>query len=586
MHGLRYGRLLFLVLAMTPAAATVDAGAVDWGRDETLAFAKAKQDRRFVLLYLEAVWCHWCHVMDRKTYGDAGVGALIKKHYVPLRIDQDSRPDLAARYRDYGWPATIVFSADGSEIVKRQGFIDPDSMRRLLAAIVEDPSPESLPPPQVAPATSTLATAVREALQARHRSSVDATRGGLRMAQKYLDRDTVEYALWLGGEGDHEELARARITLDAAFALFDPIWGGVYQYSTGGDWTHPHFEKLASLQAEYLRIYALAYAQTGETRYGENVGSIRRYLDAFLSSPDGGWFASQDADLVPGRHSAEYYALDDQGRRAQGVPRIDRNRYAKETGLLIEALALWSEISGDLRAGEEAVAAASWALFALHRKQGGFRHSTDGEDGSYLADNLGMGRALLQLYRLTANRKWLREAELAAAAIAALKAGSGFLSAALGGPIAPIAQIDENIAAARFFNALARYTGNTAHRAFAEHALGFLARPDVALSRLTEAGILLADAEFGRDPLHLTVLGAKQDTAALALFEAALRIPAAYKRLEWWDAAEGPLPNPDVTYPPQKRAAAFVCTDRRCSLPIRNPEDLAAFVADLKSTQP
>jgi uncharacterized protein len=143
-----------------------------------------------------------------------------------------------------------------------------------------------------------------------------------------------------------------------------------------------------------------------------------------------------------------------------------------------------------------------------------------------------------------------------------------------------VAQIDENIAAARFANLLAHYTGKDAYRSLAHHALAHLAREDVALSRLTEAGILLADEELGRDPLHLTIQGGKDDPAAQALFAAALRIPAAYKRLEWWDRREGPLPNPDIRYPELSRAAAFVCTARRCSLPIHRDEDIAGFLAE------
>ncbi|MGF2075888.1 hypothetical protein, partial [Enterococcus casseliflavus] len=82
-----------------------------------------------------------------------------------------------------------------------------------------------------------------------HRDSYDAARGGLRLAQKYLDRDSVEYALTRGAQGVDVERGRASQTLDAATALLDPVWGGVYQYSTGGDWRRPHFEKLATRQA-------------------------------------------------------------------------------------------------------------------------------------------------------------------------------------------------------------------------------------------------------------------------------------------------------------------------------------------------
>ena len=95
--------------------------AIVWRSWSPAAFADAGREHKFVLLDLEAVWCHWCHVMDQETYSDPKVIALINARYIALRVDQDARPDLSNRYEDYGWPATVVFAADGSEIVKRQG---------------------------------------------------------------------------------------------------------------------------------------------------------------------------------------------------------------------------------------------------------------------------------------------------------------------------------------------------------------------------------------------------------------------------------------------------------------------------------
>jgi len=574
--------LLALLVSLTSTAALA-ADPLPWLRDDRAAFERARDEQRFVLLYLEAVWCHWCHVMDHETYADAGVRQAIGDHYVPLRIDSDARPDLADRYRDYGWPATIVFAPDGSEIVKRQGYIRPEAMRRLLAAIVADPSAEHPPPPEPPAMTgSELGADTRAMLQQRHIDTHDDALGGLRSAIKYLERDSVEYALVRGAGGDTDERARAMQTLDAARALIDPAWGGVYQYSTHGDWQHPHFEKLALRQGDYLRIYALAYGFTREPRYRDAAEAIRRYIDGFLQAPDGGWYTSQDADLVSGQHSADYFALDDSRRRALGHPRIDRNRYAAEAGTIIEALALWYEVSGDQTALASAEAGARWVLSERRRSDGSFAHADDVAGPPYLSDNLAMARALLQLYRVTAERHWLADASRTADLIdARFRATRGYASATTGsGPIAPAVTIDTNIALARFANALSHYTGSDLHRDMASHAFAWLAEPAVALSRITEAGILLADIERSSDPLHLTVVGARNDPAARALFDACLRVPGAYKRVEWWDRDEGPLPNPDIRYPPSARAAAYVCTDRRCSTPIRAPDQIAQFLAE------
>jgi len=521
--------------------------------------------------------------MDEKTYGDAAVRAVLDAHYVPLRIDQDSRPDLSNRYRDYGWPATVIFAAAGTELVKRQGYIDAETFADLLNAVVRDPSQVATDKAETVaakPHAGTLDAPTRAVLFSRHRKTYDVRDGGLATPQKYLDRDSVEYALVQAFDGDHDEAVMARTTLDAARALFDPVWGGVYQYSTYGDWEHPHFEKLATVQGQYLRIYAMAAAASGKPADAKAVGEIKRYIDAFLKSPDGAFYVSQDADLKPGEHSKEYFDLDDAKRRALGVPRVDKHIYTLQNGQIIEALATSGELLGDKSSVDEAIKAASW--IGAHRALdgGGFRHDEHDAQGPYLGDTLAMGRAYLALYRATADRAWLAKSSAAADFIAAnfAKPDAGFVTAKTSGPIAAMPQMDENISIARFANLLARYDGKHEHAAMAESALRYLAAPAVALSEITEPGILLADDENHADPLHLTVTGSKSDPEAAALFSTLQHLPQWYKRIEWWDRAEGDLPNPDVGYPPTKRAAAFVCTESRCSLPIYTSEEVATFL--------
>jgi uncharacterized protein YyaL (SSP411 family) len=107
-------------------------------------FKQAKAENRMVILDLEAVWCHWCHVMEEKTYQNPDVVKLINLHYLPVRVDADANPDIASRYGRWGWPATIVFNAKGEEIVKRRGYIPAIGMISMLEAIIADPSPGAI----------------------------------------------------------------------------------------------------------------------------------------------------------------------------------------------------------------------------------------------------------------------------------------------------------------------------------------------------------------------------------------------------------------------------------------------------------
>ncbi len=132
-------RLLLVLLLAAPAARAAEPIAwQDWSDD---VFTRARTAQRFVLLDLGAVWCHWCHVMDETTYRDPEVARLLGTRFLAVKVDQDARPDLSNRYEDYGWPATVIFASDGTEIAKLQGYIPPARMASLLQAVIEDPTP-------------------------------------------------------------------------------------------------------------------------------------------------------------------------------------------------------------------------------------------------------------------------------------------------------------------------------------------------------------------------------------------------------------------------------------------------------------
>src|SRR5579862_575170 len=238
----RVAAALLLLFTMTCARAWAAAAeSIHWHtRWNQALFAQAAHEHRFVLLDLHAVWCHWCHVMDEKTYGDRSVIALIDQRYLPVTIDADSDPALASRYGDWGWPATIVLAADGTEIVKRRGFIPPEQMASLLQAIIEDPTPgPSVPkaPAPAAPAGSAALAAQRAAFRKTYEDAYDTKYGGWGSGQKFIDAPTMEYTLALvTDQRDATAERRARQTLDANLRILDPVWGGVFQYSESVDW--------------------------------------------------------------------------------------------------------------------------------------------------------------------------------------------------------------------------------------------------------------------------------------------------------------------------------------------------------------
>ncbi len=589
MKKLRLALLASLCATASPVSwspASADAP-IKWSGWDGGVFARAKAEKRFVILDLQAVWCHWCHVMDEKTYADPRVEKLVGQKFIAVRADQDASPDLSSRYGDWGWPATIIFAPDGTELAKRRGYVEPERMAALLKAVIEDPTPGPSvgEEAEVAPARDAfLSKFLRTALMRSFNDAYDSDHGGWGSGQHFIDPDGMDLEIELSQKGDRQAEAQAKKTLDAALALVDPVWGGVDQYSATPDWASPHYEKIMAVQAQYLRQYAESYAQWRDPRYLKAASEIHTYLENFLLGPDGAFYASQDADLSARIDGEKYYALDDSGRRKLGLPRIDKHVYARENGWAVSGLVAYSDVTGDVETLKTAEGAARWVLANRAIEGGGFRHDEKDRAGPYLGDTLAMGQAFIDLYAATGERDWLRKAAAAGRFIGANfeDEKGGFRPTKKAEADAGVfqhsaVQLDDQTRVARFMNLLNRYTGDQSFADMAGHAmryaLGFAANASNPLP-----GVLLADMELGAEPTHMTIVGHKDDPMAQKLDLAARAYPALYKRLDWWDVREGPLDNPDVTYPEMDRAAAFACSDHTCSLPVFSGPELTQAV--------
>ncbi|MGA7458016.1 MAG: hypothetical protein WBW51_11970, partial [Methyloceanibacter sp.] len=128
---------------------------------------------------------------------------------------------------------------------------------------------------------------------------------------------------------------------------------------------------------------------------------------------------------------------------------------------------------------------------------------------------------------------------------------------------------------------LYRYLGKESYRELAEHGARYLAASTLLNQPRPLPGILLVDRELGEELTHITIVGHKDSPEAATLHAAGRAFPALYKRIDWWDTREGPLPNPDVQYPELDQPAAFACNNRICSQPVLNPADLAGTVTGM-----
>jgi hypothetical protein len=312
--------------------------------------------------------------------------------------------------------------------------------------------------------------------------------------------------------------------------LLDPVWGGVYQYSVGGGWGDPHFEKIMTYQAANLTAYARGYAVSGDASLLADARKIAGYLDTFLSNAEGAFLVSQDADV--GAHDRRqrfvdghvYYKLDDAGRRALGVPRVDDSVYAHENGLAIAAMCALHEASRDPAPLARARRAADLLLRTHVLPDGAVVRPPRGaaaEAGApgepagrkpaarFLADYAGLGWGLARLAQATGEPAYKDAALRVAAAMQRdlddPETGAFFAStpdpAAAGVFARRERPLTHNVLAARFLGALWRLTGDAAHQDRGRRALAAIATPRAVAAQGRMLGeLLLALDDVGSYP--------------------------------------------------------------------------------------
>src|SRR5450755_1469515 len=107
-----------------------------WAELDAATLARAKAERKFIVMDGSAEWCHWCHVMEATSYHDPAVREILSKSFIAVKVDVDSRPDIEERYGAWGWPATVIFSPDAEELGKYRGYIAPEDFVGILKEVV------------------------------------------------------------------------------------------------------------------------------------------------------------------------------------------------------------------------------------------------------------------------------------------------------------------------------------------------------------------------------------------------------------------------------------------------------------------
>ena len=565
--------LLSLLFAVGARAAPIENGDGFWSEWSDATFARAAAEKKFVVVSLQSWWCRWCHVMNRETWSSAEVRGVLKDKFIPVYVDQDSRPDISQRYERWGWPATIIFGPDGTEIAKLRGFYSPQYFIPVLTATIEDPSPVEYPEPGGAERGRMLATGLTDAQRDEILSFIDKAwddeHGGWSKS-KFVDGPMLAWALQRARQGDRQNEARIKKVLTLmADTMIDKDVGAMNQVNLKPDWSEPAREFPMFAQEAALVAYARAAVMFGDPSYRQAADRIYRFLKNTMAAPDGGFYTSMGL--------------------SEGEPGVDRRQYVRETAQAISGLLAYYDATGVVEARDLAIGGARWALASRALPGGGFRHTEQDKGGPYLADNVEMAKALLALHRSTGQREWLTQAQATADFIA-----KTFIDPATGGFVVsaspearqltkPVKQREDNVTAVRMFSLLSSYTGESRYREIAEAGMGYLTSPPVLDAYGFLPDVLLAEDELRNEPVHVTIVGAKDDPRSAALYRAALAYPLGNKRAEWWDKREGKLANIDVDYPDYPDGpAAFACTSNFCSYPVTEPREIEGQLDGLK----
>lgn len=563
-------RLLLVLLAFTACTSNKqNAKDIQWqGELSTKTFKQAKEEDKLILLILEANWCHWCHVMEDSTYTNADVKELLNEKFICVKLDQDAHPELAARYRKYGWPATIVLNAKGEDVLKKAGYMSPGKYIEVLEGALIGKS-------RIAPARPDLSkvssTSLEKRLKRNFTKLLDYKNGGFTTSLRYLEEESMEYALQAdAGVSERDWFEKS---IRSAYNLCDPAWGGVYQYSARNDWEHPHFEKLLHIQARYMRLFLNDYAFNGNEESLKMAEEIKGYCDRFLRQPNGLYANAQDADLKKGEKASAYFELTAQERLKRGIPAIDTHTYTHSNADYARALLRFSSVTKN----KESVKNYNRIVEQLLKRKtekGLYAHSDKTKKIDALRDNVAMAQLFVEhMKRFPDDTRIAREMEILADAIVnhfRLPNGTfqGF-SGELG--LVPEANIEENIPLARFFNWFAAFSGNKQYAKHAASVVDFLLKSDASKPFYHEPGISMLLMEVLQEATgHVSV---KEDAEHALLVEAYIFAPY----FSTFQTLEGASAEKKEQFSGINDPSVFICTSSYCSSPLKNREAVANF---------
>jgi len=300
---------------------------VDWYPWGEEALARAKERDKPILLSIGYSACHWCHVMERESFENEETAALMNAEFVCIKVDREERPDLDAIYMQAvqvmtgrgGWPMTVFLTPAGVPFYSGTYYPPEDrhglpgfsrvlrsvanayrhrredvtrTTSNLLSRLQQDASAGARRDALLAP------TILDQAAQALIQQ-FDATNGGFGGAPKFPQTMVLDFMLCYyarTGQQPARQVVQHTLIQMARGGIYDHLGGGFHRYSVDEKWLVPHFEKMLYDNALLSRLYLGAYQAFGDALYRRTVVETLDYVQRDMTSPEGGFYATEDAD--------------------------------------------------------------------------------------------------------------------------------------------------------------------------------------------------------------------------------------------------------------------------------------------------
>jgi len=304
-----------------------------WGEE---AFARAQSEDKPILLDIGAVWCHWCHVMDRESYENPELAEILNGNFVAIKVDRDERPDVDARYQaavsaisgQGGWPLTAFLTPAGhpffggtyfpaddrygrpgfkrvlltmAEVWRNRREEALESAGSVMAAVEQNENFSGRGSSSEHGADHRLSLALVEKIAGSILKQFDPRNGGFGSQPKFPHPGAIDLLLEVATRTGNEQAREAAVftlTKMSKGGVYDQLAGGFHRYSVDERWVVPHFEKMLYDNTELLRNYVHAYQSFVKPEFAHVATEIMRWLDTTMTDRErGGFYGSQDADI-------------------------------------------------------------------------------------------------------------------------------------------------------------------------------------------------------------------------------------------------------------------------------------------------